>query len=180
MPLVTPLVSKSFARQVIVILPDAPAASTGIPTVAEVNAGVFASLHLYNPFRFTPTQNTGEGPRKVGQRFAPTELGQTNYPALEAQYSYLPQEVGTAGADGNEVYEALVPDSTVTIVTLDGVDGETSAVTASQIADVFLVQCGIRRKGSTGDGEFDHNSVTQSLIVQGGEPLAEDHALAAS
>lgn len=105
MPLVAPPVSKSFARQSVVILTTPPAAGSGIPTVTEVNAGLFASLHLYNPFRFTPTQNTGEGPRKLGSKFTQTELGQANYPAVEAQYSFLPQELGDAGADGNEVYE---------------------------------------------------------------------------
>ncbi|HEY0891238.1 MAG TPA: hypothetical protein VGE38_16675 [Nocardioides sp.] len=180
MPLVNPPTVKALGQKAVVILTTPPAAATGIPTVTEVNAGVFGSLHFYGDFNVTPTQNTGEGPKKLGSKFVPTQLGQVSFPAVDAQYSYLPQEVGTPGTDGNEVYEALVPGDRVTVVVLDGVDGEVSAVTAGDIADIYLMECGVRRKGQTGDGEFDEKSVTQSLIVVGGEPIAEDRALAAA
>lgn len=180
MPLSLPPTTKSFANKVVVVLDTPPAAATGIPTTVEVNAALFASLHLYTPFEVTPSQNSGEGPRKLGSRFSPTELGMTNYPAVDVQYSYNPQELGTPGADGNELYEVMVPGDILTIVVLDGIDGETDAVAVGDVADVYLVECGIRRKGSTGDGEYDHRSITQSLVIKGGEPVAEDVALAAA
>lgn len=175
-----PPTSKSLGRKSVVFLDTPPAAGTGIPTTVEVSAALFASLHLYTPFNVTPNQNTGEGPRKLGAQSVPTENGLVNYPAVEIQYSYKPQDVGTPGADGNELYELLVPGTQVTVVVLDDVDGDISAVAAGDVADVYLMECGVRRKGATGDGEFDQFSVTQSLIVVGGEPVAEDHVLAAA
>jgi hypothetical protein len=42
------------------------------------------------------------------------------------------------------------------------------------VVDVYLMSCGVQRKGQTGDGEFDELSVTQSLIVTGGSAVAEN------
>lgn len=175
-----PPTSKSLARKSVVFLTTPPAATTGIPTTVEISAAIFGSLHLYTPFTVTPTQNTGEGPRKLGARSVPVENGITTYPAVEIQYSYKPQELGTPGAEGNELYEALTQDTQLTVVVLDDVDGDIDAVTAGDVADVYLMECGVQRKGQTGDGEFDQFSVTQSLIVVGGEPVALDQVLAAA
>lgn len=178
MPLQMPPTTKAFANKVVVVLDTPPAAGSGIPTLTEVNAALFSSLHMYTPFNVTPTQNSGEAPRKLGSRFTPTELGMVNYPAVDVQYSYMPQSLGTPGADGNELYEVMPEGEELTIVVFDGLDGELSAVPADAIGDVYLVQCGVRRKGATGDGEFDQVSVTQTLVIVGGEPVAVDHEFA--
>jgi hypothetical protein len=180
MPAVMPETVKSDSNKLVVFVTTPPAASTGIPTVAEVNAAIFASLYIVGDFAVTPTQNTGAGPSKLGSSVTPTELGRTTYPAVDVQYTYVPQSLGTPGGAGNEVYEALVPGSQVTAVVLEGYDGQASEVAAGDVADIFLMEVGKRRKGRTGDGEFDEVSVTQSLVVVGGEPIVEDHALAAS
>lgn len=180
MPVSLPPTTKALANTMVVFLTTPPAASNGIPTTTEVNAGILAGCHIYGSFNVTPSQNTGEGPRKLCSDFSPTQLGITNYPAVDVQYSYMPQDLGTPGSDGNEVYEALEPGTQVTAVVLEGVDGQTDTVAAGDVSDVFLMECGVRRKGATGDGEFDEKSVTQSLVVVGGEAIATDHALAAS
>ena len=180
MPLSLPPTTKAFANKVVVVLDTAPAATTGIPTSTEVNAAFFAALHMYTPFSVTPSQNSGEGPRKLGSRFTPTELGMVTYPAVEVQYSYVPQSLGTPGAAGNELYELMTPGEVLTIAVFDGLDGELDAIPADAIGDVYLVECGVRRKGSTGEGEFDHLSVTQTLVIKGGEPIVEDHEFAAA
>lgn len=179
MPLIPPPTVKSLGQKSVVILTTPPAASTGIPTRTEVNAGLFAALHFYGDFSVTPSQNTGEAPRKLGSAIQPQQFGLTTYPAVEASYSYVPQALGTSGSDGNEVYEALVPEDRVTIVVFDGIDGDIDEIDATDVGDVFLMECGKRRKGQTGDGEFDEKSVTQALIIVGGEPLAEDHVFSA-
>lgn len=181
MPLVMPPTSTSLARKPVVILTTAPAAVTGIPILSEANAGVFGTLHIYgDDFAVTPNQNTGEGPRPLGSRFSPTQLGLVTYPATDVQYSYKPQDLGTPGSAGNELYEALVPDSTVTVLVLNDLAGDTDTLTAGDIADIYLMKCGVRRKGQSGTGEFDLFTTTQSLVVVGGVPIAEDHALAAA
>jgi hypothetical protein len=180
MPAVMPPTVQSDSNKLVVILTTPPAAATGIATVTEVNAALFASLYIVGDFAVTPSQNTGAGPSKLGASVTPTKLGRVTYPAVDVQYTYVPQALGTPGSAGNEVYEALVPDNQVTIVVLDGYDGQASTVTAGDISDQFLMKCGKRRKGRTGEGEQDEVSVTQTLVVVGGEPITEDHALAAS
>lgn len=181
MPLVSPPTTKSLGQKTVVILTTPPAASTGIPILTEANAGVFGSLHFYGSLNVTPNQNTGEGPRKLGSKFTPTQLGQVTYPAVDAQYSYLPQKVGTASTPGNEMYEALVPGSKVTVLVFDGLDGQTDIVTATDVCSgIYLMECGVYRPGETGEGEFDEKSVTQSLVVVGAEPIATNVKLSAS
>lgn len=184
MPITLPPVEKALGRKVVVFLDTPPAAGSGIPTTVEVNAALFASLHLYTPFTVTPTQNTGEGPRKLGAKSAPTENGIVTYPAVDVQGSYLPQLLGTPGSVGNEVYEmfktAYDAGDSVTAVVLDGLEGDLSAVAVGDVADIYLMEPGKIRKGATGEGEFDHIAFNCSLVVVGGEAIAEDHELAAA
>lgn len=177
-PLVAPPTDKSLANQTIVVHKTAPAATTGIPTLAEVNAALFAALHIYGSFNVTPNQNTGEGPRKLGSLFSPTQLGIVTYPAVDVQYSYKPQLLGTPDSPGNELYEALVPGTRRTVTVLNGKLGSSDQVAANDVANIYLVECGVYREGQTGDGEFDELSTTQALVVVGGEPIAKNIKLA--
>lgn len=174
-PIDLPPTAKSLGRKVVVFLETPPASPTGIPTRVEVNAAMFASLHLYTPFNVQPTQNTGEGPRKLGSQSVPQENGLVTYPAAEISASYLPQQLSDPGAVGNELYELLVPGVKRTAVVLNDLPGDTSSIAADDVADIYLVDPGRRRKGETGEGEFDQFSFAQSLVIVGGEPIAEDH-----
>ena len=180
MPITLPATAKALGRTSVVVLTTPPAAGTGIPTTVEINAGVFLSLHLYTPFNVQPNQNTGEGPRKLGSESVPTENGLVTYPAVECSYSYLPQALGTPGNAANKAYETLVPGTKRTVVVLNDVDGDQSTVTVGQVADIYLIDPGVRRKGQTGDSEFDQFNILQSLVGVGGAPVAEDRVLAAT
>lgn len=182
MAILPPLTEKALGRKVVVVLDTPPAATTGIPTRTEVNAALFAALHMYTPFNVTPTQNTGEGPRKLGSKVAPQQNGLVTYPAVEVQSSYNPQEAGADGGEGNELYDvfkaAAVAGDRLTIAVFDGLDGNLSAIPTSAVGDVYLVEPGVIRKGQTGDGEFDEFSFTVSLVISGGEPIVVDHIFA--
>lgn len=180
MPISLPSVSKSFGRKVVVFLDTAPAAVTGIPTTTEVNAALFAGLHLYTPFTVTPNENSGQGPRKLGATSVPTERGQSTYPAVEISYSYKPQDADAPGGAGNELFDILGEGEVLTVVVLDDKDGDISAVAVGDVCNVYLVSCGIQREGMTGEGEFDHFAILQSLYIEGGEPVKRFHALAAA
>jgi hypothetical protein len=171
---------KAQGNTVYVIHTTPPAAATGIPTTVESNAAIFAGCYIYGDLDLTLTQNTGEGPRKACAKVVPTEAGNVNFPAIEVQYSYSPQDLGTPGSDGNELYEALEPGTTVTVSVLYGIDGRTPTVAVGDVADVFEAEVLRRRKTRTGDGEFDQFSVTQTLIPIGGDFIAEDHVYAAT
>lgn len=180
MVLSAPPKTKALANTVVVFLTTPPAAASGIPTTVEVNAALFAQCYIFGQFLPTADQATGEGPTVLCDEFSETEFGRTTYAPVEVQYSYMPQELGTPGADGNEVYEALDPGAEVTAVVLHGVGGKTDAVAVGDVADVFLMEAGKRRKGQTGDGDFDKKSVNQFLRVMNGSPVVEDRALAAT
>ncbi len=179
MPLTPPPTETSLGRKVVVILEDPPAAPTGIPTLTEINAAFFAQYHMYTPFNVMPDQNTGQGPRKLGARVQPTKKGLVTYPAVDVQYSYLPQQVGTPGAAGNELYELLEEDVIRTAVVFNGLDGDLDAIPANAVGDVYLIDPGVKRKGETGEGEFDEFSTTQTCVIAGGEPIAKDRVFAA-
>lgn len=175
-----PPTTNSFGEKVVVFLGTPPAAATGIPTLTEVNAALFGSLHLYTPFNVQPSQTTGEGPRKLGSKYTETENGTVNYPAVDISYSYMPQALGTPGAEGNELYELLEPGELFTVVILDGIDGQLAEVSTGDVSDIYLMRAGVRRKGDTDEGEFGKKNVMQSMTVVGGQPIAEDHPLAAA
>ncbi len=180
MVLAAPPKTKALANTVVVFLTTPPAAGSGIPILAEVNAALFAACYIFGEFNPTANEATGEGPTVLCDEFSETEFGRTTYAPVEISYSYMPQELGTPGADGNEVYEALEPGAELTAVVLHGVNGKTDALVAGDVMDVFLVQAGKRRKGQTGTGDFDKKNVLQFLRIVNGSPVVEDHPVAAA
>lgn len=180
MALAAPPRTKALANTVVVFLTTPPAAPSGIATLAEVNAGLKAACFIYGDFNPTAEQATGEGPTVMCEEFGETEFGRTTYSPVEVMYSYMPQELGTPGAEGNEVYEALEPGAEITAVVLHGISAKTDTLAAGDVSDQFLMQAGKRRKGKTGDGDFDKKAVMQFLRVVNGGPIVEDHPLAAA
>lgn len=180
MVLALPPTTKALANTVVAFLTTPPASPTGIPTVAEVNAALFAQCFIYGQFAPSRTRATGEGPTKLCSESSPTEAGRRTYDAVTVQGSYMPQELGTPGADGNELYEALEVDTQVTAVVLQGINGKTDAVVAGDVADIYLMDVIERTKSMTGEGDFDKLSFTATLLVTEGEIVAEDHVLAAT
>lgn len=172
MPVNLPLTVTSLGNKVVIVL-DAPPANPLAPTKAELNAGLFAQCHIYGELNPQATQNTGAAPTKLCSKTEDDRLGRVKFGAFDLQYSYIPQEAATPGADGNELYEVLVPDTEVYVYILDGLDGEdTSALATGDVVNHgFRTQVGEYREGQTGTGEFDEFSTTQSLVPQGGRLL---------
>ena len=181
MPLVMPATDKALGQTSVVILTTPPAATTGIPTLTEANAGVFGSMHIYGDFNVTPTQDTGAGPRPIGTKTTPTELGTVTQPATQVQYSYRPQLADASGGAGNELFDALKQGATVTVLTLNAIDGETDTLTADMVVNgIYLMECGVQADGgATGDGDYDKFAITQQLVTVGGEPIARNVKLSA-
>lgn len=175
-----PETDKSQGNTIYVVHATPPAAADGIPTFTEVNAALFAGCYFYGDPSFAVNQNTGEGPRKACSTLVETEEGNTNFPAIEVQYSYKAQRLGTPGAEGNELYEALEPGTEVTISVFYAIDGRSPAIPDPSIGDVLKVKPLRRRKTRTGDGEFDRHSITQTLLPVGGDFVVEDHEFSAA
>lgn len=171
MTVLMPETVKSQGNKILIVL-NTPPANPEAPTLAELNAGLFVQCHLYGDFSGTPNQNVGEGPRKMCSRVVPQQLGNVTYQIADVQYSYVPQALGTPGADGNEAIEALTPGTDVYVYEGVGIDGKTGAVTAGDVLNGYHLDCGEQRRGQTGEGEFDEFSVTQSFVMaDGSEPV---------
>jgi hypothetical protein len=180
MPLSMPTTIKSQGNSLLIVLPTPPVSLTA-PTKAELNAGKFITCHIYGSWSITPSQNTGEAPRKACSTIVGQQLGNVTYPPIEIQYSYVPQALGTPGSAGNEAFEALVPGSVVFLAEGVGLDGKTSALSTGALVNLLKqVTCGVQRRGMTGDGEFDEFSVTQSLVLADGTEPKFDYAVPSS
>lgn len=180
MPVSLPPTTSALGNQTIIVLDTAPA-NPAAPTKAELNAGLFAQCHIYGRLNAQSTQATVEAPRKGCSKVAAQRLGLVTYPGFDIQYSYVPQELGTPGADGNELYELLVPDTEVYVYLAEGLDGEDTAAlaTGDVVNQGFRVQVGEHREGVTGDGEGDDMAVMQTLVPQDGR-LLHNYATPAS
>lgn len=169
--------SQGFTR--LLVLSTAPADAAEL-VIAELTAGEIITCHIYGDFSATPTENVGSAPRKMCSRTSPQQFGEVTYPINDIQYSYVPQELGTPGAPGNEAFEALPPGTEKWLVEAPGLDGRTVPFVAADLGNVYHVKCGIQRRGRTGDGEFDEFSITQSFIMaDGAEPLYDVPVVAA-
>lgn len=180
MPLSLPPTTKSLGNSVIIVLTTPPASATA-PTKAELNAGKFITCHLWGEDTlFTPSQGTVDGPRKRCSKVVPKELGTTTYDVTDLQYSYVPQKTTTPGAAGNEAFEALDEGAIVYLVEGDGLDGKTSALATADVISFGQVECGVQRRGRTGDGEADDFSVMQSFVLVDGASPVFDYAVPAT
>ena len=170
MPLTQPETVKSQGNTTLIVLTTPPAVVTA-PTLAELNAGEFITVHVYGDFGATPTQNVGSAPRKMGSRVEPQQLGNITYTINDISYSYVPQLTPTPSSPGNEAFEALTEGTEVYLVEGPGIDGLTSALATDDVVNIYHVECGVQRRGRTGDGEFDEFNVQQSFVmVDGAEP----------
>lgn len=172
MPVTLPPTEASLGNKVILVTDSAPV-NPSAPTKAELNAMLFSQCLIYGPLAAPPTQATGAAPAKLCSKIEVQRLGRVTFPSFDVQYSYLPQETATPGADGNEMYEMLVPESTVYVYILDGLDGEATSTlaTGAVVNHGFKVQVGEYREGQTGDDEFSEFSTTQALVPDGGRIL---------
>lgn len=179
MTVVMPETVKSQGNKVLIVL-DAPPAVPGAPTKAELNAGLFVQCHIYGTFSGTPSQEVGAAPQKMCTKVTPRQLGNVTYEIADVQYSYVPQKMGTPGSPGNEAVEALTPGTDVYVVEGAGIDGTTGALDTGDVVNLYHLDCGVQRRGQTGDGQFDEFSVTQSFVMSNGEEPTFDYVVPAA
>ena len=179
MPLTQPATVKSQGNTTLIVLSTPPAITTA-PTKAELNAGEFITCHVYGDFGATPTQNVGSAPRKMCSRVEPQQLGNVTYAINDISYSYAPQEAAAGGGAGNEAFDLLTEGTQVYLVEGPGIDGLTSALNTADVVNIYHVECGVQRRGRTGDGEFDEFNVTQSFVMVDGAEPQYDYAVPAA
>lgn len=172
MPTELPDTTSALGNKTIIVL-STPPADPSAPTLAELNAGLFAQCHIYGNLTPAPTQGSGQPPAKLCTKTQDSRPGRVVWDGFDVQYSYMPQRLGAAGGDGNELYEELVPETFVHVYIADGLDGEdTAAIVEDDVINHgFYVEVGEYREGQTGDGEFDEFATTQTLYPKGGRVL---------
>lgn len=170
---------KSQGNTTLIVLTAAPANPLA-PTKAELNAGEFITCHIYGDFSAQPTQNVGEAPRKMCSKSVPQQFGNVTFPINDIQYSYDPQALATPGAPANKAMEALAEGTEVYLVEGAGIDGKTSALGTGDVVNLYHVECGLQRRGRTGDGEFDELSITQGFVMSDGAEPQYDYVVPAA
>lgn len=110
-------------------------------------------------------QNLGDS-RRFCSRQTFQQGGRTTWSIAPLSYTYLPQELGTPGHAGNEVYEALAAGNTGVVIIGYGIDPAANFA-AGDIADLFPVECLAQTKPANGSDEFAPLIVTQTLAVSG-------------
>jgi hypothetical protein len=148
-----PAANKAYARENWIYVPTI-AASTYIPTVAEVTAG--ASLDITNIVFAdgapSPTQTTNRAKRnrRLGDTKVTEFIGETMYEGGEASYQMDPQ--AAAGSDGKKAWEKIPEGTTGFLLRRLGVPKAT-ALAAGQFVDIYPVEFGPSLPGKAGDGE---------------------------
>lgn len=106
MTLTMPETTDSFGNISLVVLTTKPTNLASIP-LASITAGKNVSCHVYGDWLPTASTEKATRQRKMCQTKQTQSLGSSTWETPALQYSYIPQSVGTAGASGNEAYEAL-------------------------------------------------------------------------
>lgn len=137
-----------------------------VPTLATVsaatlNAGTDISCYLMPDWDGpTASQNTGDS-RRFCSRETFQRLGRKTWTIPPLVYTYDPQ---TAAGVPNEVYDALTEGNEGFLVVGYGID-PADAFVATDLVDVFPVECGVQVKNARGADEFAPLTVTQTLAV---------------
>lgn len=171
MTIVMPETTDTFGNLSLVVLSSAPA-DLEAATVANLTAGENITCHAVGDWWPTATTNKVSRQRKMCQTSVTQALGTTTHDTPALQYTYMPQEVGTPGASGNEAYEALPAGATVYLVQRIGKDGK-SAFVAGDNYRLFPVELGPQIPGTSSEDEGGEAVINQEIAFAPGyeEPI---------
>lgn len=161
MPVDSPPTTGSFGNISLVVLPSVPADLSSI-ALSAIAAGENISCHHFGDWLPTATIEKVTAKRKMCETKAGQRLGVTTHETPAFQYSYLPQAVGTAGAPGNEAYEAMPEGAVVVALQRLGKGGKTD-LTAGDKYRAFVLQLGPQVPGVSQEdaaGDFVINQET--------------------
>jgi hypothetical protein len=132
---------------------------------SEINAAssVVVSCYLYGDLNPTVTTNKGEAPRRLCTTQVFQQFGNTTYEVPDLQYVYTPQEA--TSTSNNKAVASLTEGSSVFLVIRRGLNAQTGVAAVGQYVDTWHVRLGPQNRTTTGDGEFDEYSITQSVIA---------------
>ena len=146
----TPETELSYGNQSFVVLTTKPAAldTTGVITLAEVEAGKNISLHVVGSWFPTADTERASTARKMGSKKTVQVLGTSTVALPDLTVTHLAQAADAA--EGNEARAALVEDSIRYVIFRNGVPGDTE-IEATDRAKCYAVKVGRPMETQTQD-----------------------------
>ena len=171
MTIVMPETTDTFGNLSLVVLSAKPTDLTAA-TVANLTAGENITCHQVGDWWPTAQTNKVSRQRKMCQTSVTQALGTTTHETPALQYTYMPQQVGTPGASGNEAYEALPEGAVRYLVQRIGKDGK-SALVAGDKYRLFPVELGPQIPGTSAQDEGGEAVINQEVAFAPGyeEPI---------
>lgn len=166
MPVTIPESTSSFGNLSLVILSAEPTSLTAV-TTAQITAGVNVTCHMFGDWLPTATTNKVDRQRRMCQTKTTQALGTTTHETPALQYSYNPQSVGDAGADGNEAYEVLPEGAVVYLLQRLGKSGTSDLVTGDKYR-LFPVDLGPQIPGVSSEDEGGEFVINQEVSFADG------------
>lgn len=165
MTVVFPDAQKSQGATSVTVIPLAALTTPSAPKLSDLTtSGVNISLYLYTgSAQPTSTTTTGEAPRRLGTNEVTQEMGTTNHAIGDFQYAYDPQAADDDPT--NAARDMLTEGDEFYAVYRYGPLGKTPLEVGDKV-NVWHIQVGPQNEGATGDGEFDHLAITQSVIAK--------------
>ena len=165
MPVSSPPTTGSFGNISLVVLSALPANLAAIP-LSAITAGKNISCHHFGDWLPTATTEKVTAKRKMCQTKAAQRMGITTHETPAFQYGYMPQSVGTAGAPGNEAYEAMPEGAVVVAIQRLGKKGTTDLVATDKYR-AFVLQLGpqvpgVSQEDAAGDFVINQDSAFAS------------------
>lgn len=164
MTITMPETVDSYGQLSLVVLTAKPAnlASVSLATDLAAANAKNVTCHLVGDWWPTASTNKVARQRKMCQTKVTQALGTTTHETPALQYTYLPQQVGTAGAAGNEALEALPEGAQRYLLQRLGKDGK-STIAAGDKYRLFPVELGPQVPGTSAEDEGGEFVMNQEL-----------------
>lgn len=177
MPVTSPVTTSTFGNMSLVVLTVKPTNLAAI-SLSEITAGENISCHAVGDWWPTDTVEKVARQRKMCQTSVPQANGAvtTETPALTN--TYVPQEIDTPGAPGNEAYEALEPGTDVYLAQRIGKAGKSDWGTGDAYR-LFPVNIATRTPGASAEDAGAEAIFTSELAFADGYTEPIDGVIAA-
>lgn len=169
MTITMPETVDSYGALSLVVLTAKPADLTAASLATDLGAANAENItcHVVGDWWPSATTNKVDRARKMCQTKVTQALGTTTHETPTLQYTYKPQSVGTAGAAGNEAYEALPEGATRYLLQRLGKDG-TSAIATGDKYRLFPVELGPQIPGTSSEDEGGEFVINQEVSFASG------------
>lgn len=169
MTIASPETTDSYGAISLVVITAEPANLEAVDISTDLAAlnSENISCHMVGDWFGTASTNKVSRQRKMCQTKVTQALGTTTHDTPALQYTYMPQEIDTPGAAGNEAYEALPEGATRYLLQRLGKAGA-SALVAGDTYRLFPVKLGPQIPGVSAEDEGGEFVINQEISFASG------------